>query len=429
MSDHHRSSRILPWLVVAATVGPATPAAASWSVSARWIAPAGHGASDPAASGNRVWQFRPPGGDGVAELRSVRLSDGRGRLARSFRVLPTTPGARPAFPSTGVAPQLLVADATAFVSGRWCADRHDEGDGDAACGRQDAYMAQVSLHTGMVERLLRKRAPRHLVGGDRVTWVRPVEDGAAPTGRRALRDARTDRVVLRLPASARDVQGAGRFVAWKELAPGHDAGDRDAAGAWRTLRVVDRLTGRTRWTLARRTLARRIGAAGVRPDLLRLAPDGSVGVGAAVRGERAFHPVVVDSRGRVRRVTRRPLVGASSFATEMRDGRVLLVVGEEDGTTSCGGPAGWLTEPGGRRGARLDGRLPGRAGYAATTGPRYLSDARTAWWEARDATGRLDRTRLRVGREVPRLTLRSAERPRCAPAVDDGATDGPTSSR
>lgn len=387
-----------------ATASAGSGSFSSWAVSTSAFFQDPTTASATATAAGRIWQVsfddlqRPV-------LRWRRLDDGKAGAVRMALRPPT--GAKDvtssSFDGNGEDTQLFVADGQAFVAGAWCLDR-DEDTND--CNETRAFSAQVSTRTGRVTAGTQGGSRRYLVGGTRVSQL------IRPDGKDAyLRDLRTGRRVLTVPENARDVQGAGRFVSWKISTSGPPS-DETGGPFWRTTTVVDRTTGHRRYVLAQRTLRRAIQPRGeVLMQQADLRADGSLFLAGEVDGDKTFRPVVVDARGRVRRVTRRPMRKPTQFTSEIRSTRVLLSVDTNGGGT-CGPESGWITEIGGRRGNDLGG-LPRSTRFRISYVPTFQT-ARTISWDEKRTGGSSDGSdRVRVGHDARDLALTTGQRPRC----------------
>lgn len=230
-----------------------------------------------------------------------------------------------------------------------------------------------------------------------------------------LRDAVTRRVVRRLPRQAREVQGAGPFVSWKDP----DAyerengrrGEVDIGPGWSAIHVRRRATGRVVYDLRESTVMNAIQRRGAGGQDADLRPDGSLRLAIDLDFERPFRPVVVDGRGRVLRVSERPMRKPGQFWSEIRGGRVSLQVSTNFGT--CGPEAGWLTDVGGHHGT-IFRDLPHSGGYVISSAPELLTPTTMAWGERpTDPEIPRARSRVRVGRDLRTLPLTTKDRPRC----------------
>lgn len=398
-----------PVLFVQGSTVPAAAAASrgvfsSWAVSTSVFFQDSPSASVAATAAGRVWQVSF---DSVRRpvLRWRDLDDGKAGAVRVPLQVPTEAEDvySASFDGNGEDTQLFIADGRAFMSGTWCLDR-DEDTND--CNADRAFYAQISTRTGQLIDSKQGGTRRHLVGGTRVSQL-VRRDGKTAY----LRDLRTGRRVLTLPENARDVQGAGRYASWKTSTAGPPR-DETNGPFWRTMTVVDRTTGRRRYALAQPTLRRAIQPRGqVLTQQADLRADGSLFLAGDIDDDKTFRPVVVDARGQVRRVTRRPMRKPSQFTSEIRGGRVLLSV-NTNGEGTCGPETGWLTEIGGRRGNDLRG-LPHSNRFRLAYVPTFLTARTISWNETRTHSSSEAFDRVRIGHDARTLTLTTHQRPRC----------------
>lgn len=384
----------------------ADPAFRSWSVApSRFFEDTAY-ASVTAVADGRAWQLsfdrqtKPV-------LRSRRLADGRA-TAVPVRIPRPRGGELVSEGTGGSDTQLFVVGTRGYVAGDWCVEQSEDGD---ECERSRGFSVQFDVRTGRVFRSSQPRWSPLLVGGDRVSFV----DGPA-RGRMVLRDARTRRRVLTLPRQAREVQGAGPYISWKDPdayeRKYEEPGPGDVGPNWTVMHVRERATGRRVYDLRQSTIRKHVqpSRAGVQDADLRA--DGSVALSVDLDAGRRFRPVVVDRTGRVRPVTERPMRGPNQFWSTVAGARVLLDV-ETNGNGSCGPETGWLTTVGGHLGNDLGG-LPHGRGYAIAYAPGFLTPTTMLWIEEpTDPEADSGRYRVRVGHDVAALPLSARERPRC----------------
>lgn len=396
------------------SLGPdAEPAAAarftSWSVEPHELFGDPYDASTTAAAKGRVWQvsFDPPS---QPVLRWRRLSDGRGG-AIAVKI-PWPRGSTLAVDDDAVSAQLEIAGNRGFVAGTWCTEEDEDGEG---CVTSRGFDVQFDLRNGRILRSAKPREAPLLVGGTRVSYV------ARPASKpMVLRDAISRRPVFRFPQDARDIQGAGRYITWRD--PNayerryEESGPYSAGTNWTTLHVRERTTGRAVHSLRMATLRKAIQHRRFSVQAATLQPDGSVSLGVdfdtnASGRRQPFYPVVVNRRGRVLRVTEQPMRRPNQFNSEIRGKRVLLDV-DTNGNGKCGPAPGWLTEIGGRHGNALR-RLPHSRGYAIAQAPTFLSARTMSWNEGLTPPDADETYRVRVGHDLRDLPLTRRDRPRC----------------
>lgn len=381
----------------------------SWSVAPSAFFQDTFSASATAVANGRIWQVsfdrqtKPV-------LRSRRLADGH---ASAVAVkIPRPPGSDlltdgdTAEGRDARDTQLFVAGTRGFVAGDWCTEQDDDGD----CVSSRGFSVQFDTRTGKV---LRSSAPRRsplLIGGTRVSYLVIPKSGSMQ-----LRDAITRRLVRRIPHDAREIQGAGPFVSWKDPdayerengAPGTE----DIGPDWSAIHVRVRTTGRVVYDLRASTLTNAIQRRTAGGQDVDLRPDGSLRLAIDLDQDRPFRPVVVDSKGRVRRVSERSMKNPIQFWSEVSGDRVSLQVGTNFGR--CGTENGWLTDIGGHDGNALRG-LPHSRGYAINGMPSFLSPTTMTWSEKpTDPDAPTGRSRERVGRDFRTLPLTRSQRPRC----------------
>lgn len=346
-------------------------------------------------------------------LRSRRLSDGRASRAVEVAV-PRPPGGELFSASLGGDDsRLFVAGHQAFMTGSWCAEWED-GEEGRDCTSSESFYVRFSTRTGRVFDRAVTQEPRRLVGGARVTYVSQAASGPL-TGAVVLRDAITRRTVDRLPSDAQEIEGAGRYVAWKTPTPeGENESDRtaDAGPMWTTLHVRRRGSGRG-YDLRQVALLRAVqpGTQWAATQDSALAPDGSLRLRMDLDHSKSFRPVVVDARGRIRRASAGAMRDMTTFWSEVRGSRQLLMVAP-DGRNACSArsPHGWMTDLGAHRGVDLDA-LPHPRGYRVGSAPSFLTATTMSWLEHK--VGRRTASRERIGRDFRRLPLTARERPRC----------------
>lgn len=389
-------------------IQPASAAASfsSWSVARYGLFGDSTYASTTAVAKGRLWQltFDPPR---RPVLRWRRLSDGRGgAIAVTF---PLPDDAALAVDDEGVSAQLEISGNRAFVAGNWCPEDEDEGGGSCATSR--GFDVQLGLRNGRVLRSAKPREAPFLVGGTRVSYV-----ARSASDRMVLRDAISRRVVFRFPRGAREIQGAGRFVSWKD--PDADerrygeSGPGPVGSGWSALHVRERTSGRVVYDLRHAALRQAVQRRGLVVQRAKLQPDGSLGLDADVDPKRPFHPVVVDGHGRIRRVAEQAMRRPNQFSSEVRGSRVLLKV-ETNGKGTCGPDSGWLTEIGGQRGNALR-RLPRSRGYRTIGSPWFITPITMGWDEEpiHDPEGTKPEY-VRIGHDLRSLPLTRRDRPRC----------------
>lgn len=406
----HPSTRLRSAIVVA--VGAlglalsATPADAisSWSVSPTRFFQNEESASWTATVDGRIWQIsfdrltRPV-------LRWRRLSDGHGG-ARAVKIPRPRGGDLQSETLGGRDTQLFVAGRRGFVSGEWCLQRDDDNE----CAKSRGFDVQFSIRTGRVLRSATPREPPFLVGGTRISYL--VRRASGPA---LLRDAITRKLVRRLPYDARDVQGAGPFVSWKDpnaYDRRHQDPSQNVGPDWIAIHVRERSSGRPVYDLrqsALRAVIQPTGGIGVQDAVL--APDGSLALSVDLDTERPFRPVVVDAAGRIQRVSEAPMRRPIQFWSEIRGDRVLLSV-NTNGDRSCGPETGWLTEIGGHRGNDFR-TLPHSAGYRISQTPGFETPTTMSWVEGPSNDPLSERYRVRIGHDLRAIPLTRHQRPRC----------------
>ncbi|WP_022927939.1 hypothetical protein [Patulibacter americanus] len=398
-------------LVVAVAWTAVVPAAAdadpfrSWSVApSRFFQETEH-ASVTAVADGRAWQLsfdrqtKPV-------LRSRRLVDGRAS-AVPVRIPRPRGGQLMSEGSGWNDAQLFVVGTRGYTAGDWCVEWSMDGD---ECERSRGFSVQFDVRTGRVFRSSQPRESPLLVGGDRVSYV-----SGPDWGRMVLRDALTRRRVFTFPRGAREVQGAGPYISWKDPdayeREFEEPGPGDVGPNWTAMHVRERATGRAVYDLRQGTIRKRVQPSATAVQDADLQADGSVSLGVDVDEARRFRPVVVDAAGRVRDVTRRPMRGPNQFWSAVAGTRVLFDVSTNG--KGCGPEAGWVTTIGGRVGNAL-GRLPHSRGHAIAFNPQFLTPSTMLWIE--EPTGPFSTSagyRVRVGHDVAALPLSTRERPRC----------------
>lgn len=360
----------------------------------------------------RLWQVSFMRSDRPV-LRSRRLTDGRASAAVEVDV-PRPPGGELLSESLGGKDaKLLISGHQAFLTGSWCMER-DDSTSSYDCVSSESFYVRFSTRTGRVLDRAVTEEPRPLVGGTRVTYVSEPESGSL-SGSVVLRDAITRRTVDRLPADAQEIEGAGRFIAWKtprsesSYEPDRTA---DIGPSWTALHVRRRGSDRgydLRHVALRRAVQPR--SSWVATQDASLATDGSLALRVDLQSSQSFRPVVVDARGRIRRASAGPMRDMTTFWSEVRGRRQILSVAP-DGRNACSArsPYGWMTDLGGHRGVDLDA-LPHPRGYRVGSGPSFRTATTMSWWE--DKVGRRGASRLRFGHDLRRLPLLARERPHC----------------
>lgn len=391
---------------VAMTAPPAQAAATpTWSVQNKPVLGEDNVVVGPVSDGTRLWTIElPPNRQALLRARSIRT----GKLVRSVRVaVPLSPGATVLGDTDGNAlpQQLVVGDRAAAVTGTWCSrDVEDERGGGSTCEDARTFYARFSPRTGRVGHAKLTTARRELVAGNR-----PTELVRRPGRPSVLRDIVTRRTILTVPRSAVEVQGAGRFIAWKL---GRDAVD----GQWSTMRVLDRDTGRERYTLRASHLAKVVGP-GTGEDEpwaneANLTSSGSVDLHVYYAARRV-HPVTVDDRGRIRRLTA-TFRYVNEFTSAIRGDRVLVNTNPNHGDPKgpCFRTTSWITDRTGRVGNTFRS-VPATGRLELSNDPIFVSPTAILWNEQRQGSGDVYPTRNRIVPDVHTLPLTRAERPNC----------------
>lgn len=392
----------------------AHPAAAasltSWSVEPYKLFGDPYYSSTTAVAKGRIWQvsFDSPS---RPVLRWRRLSDGRGgAMAVKF---PLPRDAALAVDDEAVSAQLEISGNRAFVAGNWCPEDEDEGGGSCATSR--GFDVQFDLRNGRILRSARPREAPLLVGGTRISYI--ARPAAKPM---VLRDAISRRPVFRFPRDARDVQGAGRYVTWRDPSAyerrHEESGPYSAGLDWTALHVRERTTGRAVYSLPMAALREAIQHRRTSVQIAELQSDGSLFLSVDVEPDlggrrRPFYPVVVDGQGHIHRVAEQKMRGPIQFSSEVRGSRVLLDV-ETNGKGTCGPAFGWLTDIGGHRGNTLR-RLPRSRNYTIVQAPRFLTGRTMAWNEGLTPPDENETYRVRIAHDLRTLPLTPRDRPRC----------------
>ncbi|WP_157251500.1 hypothetical protein [Patulibacter americanus] len=215
----------------------------------------------------------------------------------------------------------------------------------------------------------------------------------------------TRRTVLTAPGNADDFEGAGRFVAWKV---------GSSRWGWDAMRVVERDTGRRRYSLPLRRImdavGRKTGDDAPWPDVATLTPGGTVDLHVFYYARR-LRPVFVDERGRVRRLEA-TFRDATAFTTRVRGGRV-LVSAESDGDPrdGCVRTSSWLTDRTGRVGTTFR-TVRATKRLRLSNDPVFVSPTAILWGEQNDNGGPFP-YRYRVLPDARDLPLTTGGRPAC----------------
>lgn len=396
--------------VAVALIAPTAAAAgplSSWSVAPSQFFQDTYGASRTTNANGRAWQLSFGSGS-RAVLLSRRLSDGHAN-----RVSVTVP--RPAgselesdsFDGNDTDAQLFIAGRRGFASGAWCLERDEDGE---SCIDDRAFYVEFSTRTGHVLRQALTRPRRVLIGGSRISYVaRPAR------GSTVIRDAITDKTVRRLPHQARDVQGAGPYISYKDP----DAYERrngdpaDTIGPdWTVLHVRARVSGRTLYRVSHNALRKKIQPRGaVSVQQARLTPDGSQVLAVDMNPKRAFRPVVIDRHGKILYASETSMRRPNQYASEIQGNRILVNV-DTNGDGRCGPTTGWLTNIGGHAGNAFR-TLPHSPKHRISQAPGFDTPTTMTWLETIAGKSYAERYRVRVGHDLRTLPLTRTERPRC----------------
>jgi hypothetical protein len=378
----------------------ATAATRTWTATTGPLLEHDDAVVGPVSDGRRLWTIElPPRRQALLRSRSVHT----GKLLSSVRVdVPRLAGAvRTATEYDDLPdPQLVIGDHVGAITGTWCTPDPPAADPENArfaptCVGHRTFYARFSPRTGRVADRRLTVAPRTLIAGRR-----PSELVRRPGRSSAVRDLVSRRTVLTVPRSARNVEGAGRFVGWKI---GSARGQ-----AFARMRVVDRDSGRERYSVRAERIAAAITprkdeeAPGVDVDESTLAQNGAFDLSVYYRGRR-FHPVYVDDRGRIRRLGG-TIGDVTSYAVRTRGDRVLLSV--DPGTVPpyvlCDGRSAWLSDRAGRVGTTF-GAVPSSYRYGIQP-PTFVTPTAVLW---NDGSG------YRVADHVQDLPLTRAGRASC----------------